>query len=80
MFLMLRFSCEQMTKNIPPEQLAQMTGGDAEDAKMMQKAAEEMAKNPELGKQMTEMMKNMDPEQMQKMMQMSQGSNSLRNR
>lgn len=61
----------EMTKNIPPEQLAQMTGGDPEDAKMMQQAVEEMNKNPELGKQMSEMMKNMDPEQMEKMMEMS---------
>jgi len=48
-------------------------GVDPEQAAMMRQAAEQIQQNPELGKQMSEMMKNMDPEQMQKMMEMSQG-------
>merc|ERR1719343_1605937 len=37
----------------------------------MKKAAQQMASNPEMTKQMTEMMKNMPPEQLQSMMDMS---------
>lgn len=47
------------------------TGADPEEAAMMKQAAEQLAANPEMGKQMAEMMKNMPPEQMQKMMEMS---------
>merc|ERR1719491_1731322 len=46
-------------------------GVDPEQAAMMRQAAEQIQQNPELGKQMSEMVKNMDPEQMQKMMAMS---------
>jgi len=46
-------------------------GVDPEQADMMRKAAEQIQQNPELGKQMSEMIKNMPPEQMQKMMEMS---------
>jgi tetratricopeptide (TPR) repeat protein len=44
---------------------------DPEQAAMMKNVSEQLEKNPELGKQMSEMMKNMPPEQMQKMMEMS---------
>eukprot|EP00747_Dinoflagellata_sp_TGD_P089533 gnl/TRDRNA2_/TRDRNA2_164357_c0_seq9.p1 gnl/TRDRNA2_/TRDRNA2_164357_c0~~gnl/TRDRNA2_/TRDRNA2_164357_c0_seq9.p1 ORF type:complete len:609 (+),score=156.95 gnl/TRDRNA2_/TRDRNA2_164357_c0_seq9:273-1829(+) len=52
-------------------QAAKASGVQGEEAEMMQKAAEEIASNPELGKQMSDMLKNMPPEQLEKMMQMS---------
>merc|ERR1711971_183184 len=41
------------------------------EAEMMRKAAESFSANPELGQQMSNMIKNMPPEQLQKMMEMS---------
>lgn len=49
-------------------EMAKAMGGGGEEAEMMQKMADMMASNPEMGKTMSEMMKNIDPEQMQKMM------------
>jgi len=57
------------------KQVAEMAkhqgGEDGEQAEMMAKAAEQISSNPELGKQMSNMLKNMPPDQMQKMMEMS---------
>merc|ERR1719265_2996428 len=46
-------------------------GGDGEEAEMMKRAADMLSENPELGAQMSNMMKNMPPDQLQKMMEMS---------
>lgn len=60
-----------------PEMLKQMaemaksSGASGEEADMMQRAAQMMTANPDLGKTMSDMLKNMPPEQMQKMMEMS---------
>eukprot|EP00747_Dinoflagellata_sp_TGD_P089531 gnl/TRDRNA2_/TRDRNA2_164357_c0_seq6.p1 gnl/TRDRNA2_/TRDRNA2_164357_c0~~gnl/TRDRNA2_/TRDRNA2_164357_c0_seq6.p1 ORF type:complete len:604 (+),score=162.76 gnl/TRDRNA2_/TRDRNA2_164357_c0_seq6:273-1814(+) len=58
-------------------QAAKASGVQGEEADMMQKAAEEIASNPELGKQMSDMLKNMPPEQLENMMKMS---SQMRNR
>jgi len=50
---------------------AKQEGVDPEQAKMMKEVSEQMKSNPELGKQMSEMMKTMPPEQMEEMMKMS---------
>merc|ERR1719356_2265633 len=42
-----------------------------EEADMMRKAAEQMAADPSLAKQMSNMMKSMPPEQLQRMMELS---------
>lgn len=51
--------------------MAKMFEGGGSEGDMMRKAAEQMSANPELTKQMSEMMMNMPPEQMQSMMEMS---------
>merc|ERR1719217_120162 len=43
-----------MMKNIPDEDLAKMTGGDPSEVGKMREAAEQMAKNPDMTRQMTE--------------------------
>jgi len=50
---------------------AKQEGVDPEQAQMMKQVAEQMKSNPELGKQMSDMMKNMPPDQMEEMMKMS---------
>merc|ERR1719498_71592 len=64
------FENPEMMKNVAEMAKAQ-EGVDPERAEMMRQAAEQIQQNPELGKQMSEMIKNMPPEQMQKMMEMS---------
>merc|ERR1719343_446188 len=60
----------EMMKKVA-EAAQHMPAGDDQEAEYMRKAAAELAANPELGKQMADMMKNMPPDQMEKMMEMS---------
>mmetsp|Transcript_91112 Transcript_91112/g.195379 ORF Transcript_91112/g.195379 Transcript_91112/m.195379 type:complete len:566 (-) Transcript_91112:181-1878(-) len=61
----------EMTKGMSEEDLKRMNIKSPEEADMMRKAAEQMASDPNLTKQMSDMMKNMSPEQMESMMNMS---------
>jgi len=47
------------------------SSADPGEAEMMRKAAESLSANPELGAQMSNMLKSMPPDQLQKMMEMS---------
>jgi len=60
-----------MTKNISDEDMKRFNLGSPDQADMMRRTAEQMASNPGLTKQMSEMMKNMSPEQLESMMAMS---------
>jgi len=60
-----------MTKNVSNDDMERFNLGSPDQADMMRRAAEQMASNPDLTKQMSEMMKNMPPEQLQSMMDMS---------
>lgn len=50
--------------------------GSPEESEMMQRTVEMMSSNPELGKQMSDMLKNIPPEQLEKMMSMSSAMRS----
>jgi len=73
---------QAMMKNMPPDQLQNMMqmsqqmndmgSSEGSESDMMCKVAEQFSANPDLARQMTEMMQNMPPEQMQSMMEMSQ--------
>lgn len=67
----------EMTKNLSEEDLKRMNINSPEEADMMRKAAEQMAADPNLTKQMSEMMKNMGPEQMESMMEMSRSMGGM---
>mmetsp|Transcript_61934 Transcript_61934/g.191763 ORF Transcript_61934/g.191763 Transcript_61934/m.191763 type:complete len:557 (-) Transcript_61934:102-1772(-) len=62
-----------MTKDLSEEDLKKMNIHSKEQADMMRQAAEQMASNPELTKGLTDMMKNMSPDQVQEMMKLSGG-------
>lgn len=57
------------------KQMAEMArnvhGGNTEEAEMMKKAADMLSENPDMATHMSNMMKNMPPDQLQKMMEMS---------
>jgi len=53
-------------------EMAKSSGAAGPEADMMSKMAEMMSSNPEMGKMMSNMMKGMDPDAMQKMMEMRQ--------
>lgn len=59
-----------MTKGMSEEDLKRLNMS-GQDAEMMRKAAEQMTANPDLMKSMSEMMKNMPPEQLESMMNLS---------
>merc|ERR1712137_1324560 len=71
---------EDMMKNMSPDMLSSMArasgmAGDqnfSKDADSLQRVAKQMSENPDMAKQMTEMMKNVSPEQMQNMMKLTQ--------
>lgn len=60
-----------MTKDMSDDDLAAMNNGNREQADMMRKAVDELSANPDLAKSLSDMMKNMSPEQMQDMMKLS---------
>jgi len=60
-----------MTKTMTPDQLKAMNIGSPEEAEMMQKTAQQLQSNPDMMDMMTKMMQNMDPKQMEDMMNMS---------
>lgn len=70
---------EDMMKNMSPDMLSSMArasgmAGDqnfSKDADSLQRVAKQMSENPDMAKQMTEMMKNVSPEQMQNMMKLT---------
>merc|ERR1712137_564925 len=71
---------EDMMKNMSPDMLSSMArasgmAGDqnfSKDADSLQRVAKQMSENPDMAKQMTEMIKNVSPEQMQNMMKLTQ--------
>merc|ERR1712137_509637 len=71
---------KDMMKNMSPDMLSSMArasgmAGDqnfSKDADSLQRVAKQMSENPDMAKQMTEMMKNVSPEQMQNMMKLTQ--------
>jgi len=60
-----------MTKSLTPDQLKAMNIGSPEEADMMQKTVQQLQSNPDMMDMMTKMMQNMDPKQMEDMMNMS---------
>jgi len=60
-----------MTQGMSDDDLGRLGIKGAEEGKAMREAAAQMASNPDMMKSMSEMMKNMGPEQMQSMMDMS---------
>lgn len=60
-----------MTKDMSDEDLKRMNIKSKEEADMMRSAAERMAADPDLAKGLSDMMKNISPEQMQEMMKLS---------
>mmetsp|Transcript_64838 Transcript_64838/g.154800 ORF Transcript_64838/g.154800 Transcript_64838/m.154800 type:complete len:562 (-) Transcript_64838:100-1785(-) len=61
----------EKAKDLSDDDLKRMNLNGQEDLDVMRQAAEQMAKNPEMAKQMSDMMKNMPPEQLQAMMEAS---------
>jgi len=61
----------QMTQSMGDEDLKKMNINNPEEADMMRQAAEQMASNPDLAEQMSSMMKNLKPEDLEQMMNMS---------
>lgn len=60
-----------MTQGMSDDDLSRLGVNGAEEGKAMREAAAQMASNPDMMKSMSDMMKNMSPEQMQSMMDMS---------
>lgn len=60
-----------MTKDMSEDDLKKLNIHSKEQADMMRQAAEQMAADPNLTKQMSEMMKNMSPKQMEEIMSLS---------
>jgi len=60
-----------MTKNMNEEDLKKLNINSKDQADMMRSAMEQMASDPNLTKQMSEMMKSMGPQQLDEMMKMS---------
>jgi len=60
-----------MTKDMSEDDLKKLNINSKEEADMMRKAAEQMAADPNLTKQMSDMMKNMNPDQLKEMMELS---------
>lgn len=61
----------EMTKHLSDDDLKRMNINSPEEADMMRRAADQLAADPNLAKQMSSMMKNMPSEQLQKMMELS---------
>merc|ERR1719343_42722 len=60
-----------MTQGMSDDDLGRLGINGSEEGKAMREAVAQMASNPDMMKSMSEMMKNMSPEQMQSMMDMS---------